>query len=86
MILFLESLSNDGIPVRHLVWNEVYQEVMNHLQRARFLFAQGKNQEGWSLLRQSKLDQPQCVETQLLEAGVLVSEASEIVQLFYEGL
>lgn len=49
------------------------------MQRAKLCFAQGQQKEGWTLLNQSKLYNPQDCNTQMIEAGVLLSEAMQIV-------
>lgn len=51
------------------------------MQRSRVLFSKGNDAEAWKLLNESKLYGPQLVDTQLLEAGALVSAATQIVLL-----
>lgn len=45
----------------------------------RLLLLEGKREEAERLLRESKLYVPELIETEILEAGVLVDEAIEIV-------
>ena len=48
-------------------------------QRVRLLLLEGKREEAERLLKESKFYMPELIETEILEAGVLVDEAIEIV-------
>ena len=48
-------------------------------QRIRLLLLQGKDEEAASLLQRCRLYLPQDVETKLLEAGMLLTQASRTV-------
>ena len=52
---------------------------MNNEQKAKLCFVQDNQKEGWSYVYQSKLYQPDCIDTMFLEASTLVSEASTTV-------